>query len=46
MQAVFDQTLRVDLERRACGRQRGCGGIMRMAMSGEGETSGFVGGIA
>ena len=35
-----------DVERRARCRQRGCGGIMRMAMPGEGETSGFVGGIA
>ncbi|HEY9091770.1 hypothetical protein [Parasphingorhabdus sp.] len=35
-----------DVERRARCRQRGCGGTMRMAMPGEGETSGFVGGIA
>ncbi|MEW4468987.1 hypothetical protein AB1K62_14265 [Parasphingorhabdus sp. JC815] len=35
-----------DVERRARCRQRGCGGLMRMAMPGEGETSGFVGGIA
>lgn len=35
-----------DVERRARCRQRGCGGNMRMAMPGEGETTGFVGGIA
>ena len=35
-----------DVERRGRCRQRGCGGIMRMAMPGVGETSGFVGGIA
>ncbi|MEW4468937.1 hypothetical protein AB1K62_14015 [Parasphingorhabdus sp. JC815] len=35
-----------DIERRARCRQRGCRGTMRMAMPGEGETSGFIGGIA
>ncbi|MEW4466325.1 hypothetical protein AB1K62_00655 [Parasphingorhabdus sp. JC815] len=35
-----------DIERRARCRQRGCGGLVRMAMLGEGETTGFIGGIA
>ena len=34
------------VERRARCTQRGCGGMMRMAMPRRGDTSGFVGGIA
>lgn len=35
-----------EVERRAKCRQRGCGGTMRLAMPVEGDTKGFVGGIA
>lgn len=34
------------VEARAKCRQRGCGAPMRMAMPHQGETSGFIGGIA
>lgn len=35
-----------EVETRARCTQRGCNGGMRMAMPAQGETSGFVGGIA
>lgn len=35
-----------EVETRTRCTQRGCGSPMRMAMPPEGETSGFVGGIA
>lgn len=35
-----------EVEARARCSQRGCKGAMRMAMASQGETSGFVGGIA
>lgn len=35
-----------EVEARARCTQRGCNGGMRMAMPAQGETSGFVGGIA
>ncbi len=35
-----------EVERRARCRQRGCGGVMRLAMPHAGEAKGFVGGIA
>lgn len=35
-----------EVENRARCRQRGCGGAMRLAMPDQGDTVGFVGGIA
>jgi len=35
-----------EVEKRARCRQRGCGGGMRLAMPDQGDTVGFVGGIA
>lgn len=35
-----------EVEPRARCRQRGCGGRMRLAMPRQGETVGFIGGIA
>jgi hypothetical protein len=35
-----------EVEQRARCRQRGCGGAMRLAMPNQGDTVGFVGGIA
>lgn len=35
-----------EVENRARCRQRGCGGSMRLSMPHQGDTAGFVGGIA